>query len=743
MIAGIQFENVSIPWLWLLLLVAGSAVLVLTYLDIFRRSGRSLTWGLLGLRGLGLFFLVLALAKPTWTREREEIDPGHVVVIVDNSRSMSLTDGSSTRYGKARKAVEELTAGLQKGSKTRPVVDLFDIEGNPLQKFPEDPTVDRTDLEKAIRQSIKKMRSRNLAGVVVISDGMDTTGRSSFQDWRDSTVPVHALGFPATSTGDLDLAVRRPRAPERALVHNALTIDVPITKTGKNACSATVSIKRGRETVESQKVELPAGGSEREVSLTFTPRQPGRFVYTAAIESDSGERYLGNNAVHFPLRVDAEPIRVLYVEGYLRTEAKFLKAQLADDPDVRLTWDMRRPTPDTPNPIVQVLFREEVLKDIDVIILGDMEGRYLRKQDYEQIVKWLDGKNHSLLVLGGYSSFGPEGFHDTPLAAVLPVVFRTTLPYQSEKSVGLELTEKGKQHPLFSLSGDRVKDAEDWAKAPKLEGMAVAARLKPGAEDLAVNPELQVEGKPATLLATQRAAGGGHVMVLTADTTWRWSRFKRILGQPDTLYSRFWSQAIRWLAGRSLDDQRPPITVSTDKPDYEANQKVTVKVLKQPGADQEKAKGELSVEVTQPDKARQPHYRPPPPLTLKPDATNPDLLSAEFYPQAGGRYEVTATLTDAGKLKASQVSEFLVQGTDLEMASPATSPATLKSLADATGGVFLNVDEAESLADRIERKPRRTASVARTEFWNSPWLFLAFLTAVSAEWFIRRKNHLI
>src|SRR5262249_29796136 len=141
---------------------------------------------------------------------------------------------------------------------------------------------------------------------------------------------------------DLDLAVRRPRAAERALVHNKFTVEVPITKTGRAATTATVSIKRGRETVESQKVSLPAGAAEQSVSLTFTPRQPGRFVYTASIEGEAGERYLGNNAVHFPLRVDSEPIRVLYLEGYLRTEAKFLKAQLEDDPDVALVSVVRR-----------------------------------------------------------------------------------------------------------------------------------------------------------------------------------------------------------------------------------------------------------------------------------------------------------------------------------------------------------------------------------------------------------------
>src|SRR5205807_4235676 len=135
-------------------------------------------------------------------------------------------------------------------------------------------------------------------------------------------------------------------------------------------------IKRGQETVVSQKVSLGSGGVEQTVSLTFTPRQTGRFVYTAAIEGDAGERYLGNNAVHFPLRVDAEPIRILYVEGHLRTEAKFLKAQLEDDPDVALVSVMRRATPEAPDPNAQGLFTEDRLKNLDLIILGDMEGRY-------------------------------------------------------------------------------------------------------------------------------------------------------------------------------------------------------------------------------------------------------------------------------------------------------------------------------------------------------------------------------
>ena len=70
-------------------------------------------------------------------------------------------------------------------------------------------------------------------------------------------------------------------------------------------------------------------------------------------------------------------------------------------------------------------------------------------------------------------------------------------------------------------------------------------------------------------------------MVLAVDTTWRWSRLTRVLGLSDTLFARFWSQTIRWLAGRDPDKTRPPIVVSTDKPDSEVGKPVTIRVVRQ------------------------------------------------------------------------------------------------------------------------------------------------------------------
>src|SRR5258708_7488065 len=109
LLAAITLENVAHPWVWCLVFFAGAVWLYYTYRGIFERTDRKLTWGLMGLRGAGLLALLLALSKPTWTRELVETNSGHVALVLDNSVSMSLPDPSgSSRYALAVGAARSL-----------------------------------------------------------------------------------------------------------------------------------------------------------------------------------------------------------------------------------------------------------------------------------------------------------------------------------------------------------------------------------------------------------------------------------------------------------------------------------------------------------------------------------------------------------------------------------------------------------------------------------------------------------
>ena len=82
------------------------------------------------------------------------------------------------------------------------------------------------------------------------------------------------------------------------------------------------------------------------VTLNYTPGEPGDFVLTARIPEQSNERTDVNNEHMFRLRVDADPIRVLYIEGFLRPEYTFLRNRLGSDPDVDLATFVRTANPE-------------------------------------------------------------------------------------------------------------------------------------------------------------------------------------------------------------------------------------------------------------------------------------------------------------------------------------------------------------------------------------------------------------
>jgi uncharacterized membrane protein len=738
--SSLQFENVAHAWVWLALIAIGAWVLFATYRSIFERSERRLTWGLMGLRGAGLLALVVALAKPTWTHQSERLDPARLAVVLDNSASMSLAEpGGGSRYARARAVVAELQQRLAaSASSDAAAIDLFDIHGSRIAGDPPaEPRLERTDLVRAVTTAVAQLRSKPLAGVVIVSDGMDNTGQNDLQPLRESTVPIYTVGYTEDSDANrMDLAVRSVTAPSRVMVNNEAQISVLVSKKSGPAVDVDVEIKRGAEQFATQRVALSAGDVEQPVEIKLTPAQAGKFVFTAVVRSGrAGEQLTANNARHFPIEVDSEPIRVLYVEGFLRNEYKFLKNRLEDDPDVSLVSVVRRANPELTEgtPAGDVVTAER-LEKFDVVILGDMEAGYLSRAEYDALVAWVDD-GHALLVLGGYQSFGEAGFRTTRVAEVLPVTFSEQPPFQSDDPFVLNLTEAGMRHPIFKITGERVQDAAAWNSAPPLLGCSLVARAKAGAEVLAVNPAFVVDGQPAVVIAAQRY-GAGHTLVITADTTWRWSRLVRVLGQADTLYARFWSQTVRWLAGREADPERPPIVVSTDRPDYDVGKPVVVRVARQSTPDAPVDTASVSVSVV--DEAGKQAA-----IVMQQSSAEPDTLTASYFPSVGGRYQVHASLTADGKPVANETTEFLVHGLDLELAQAGTNSSLLQSIATATGGLYFDAQDAGKLLDSIQFKARRTPRIERREFWDSPALFLMFLAAVTAEWVIRRRNHLV
>ena len=633
---------------------------------------------------------------------------------------------------------------------------MFDITGRELDagELPDEANAERTDIVRAMRSVAHRLRGRHAAGVLLISDGHDTTGRGDYLAVQQYPLPAYTLGFqwqPGVGSAPWDLVVASVDAPRRTLVHNSVPVKVLLRKEGGTALDFPVHIERAGTTLVAERVQFDAEATEKLVNLSFTPAAPGDFVLTARVPALPNERSRTNNIAMFKLRVDVEPIRVLYVEGVLRAECKYLRERLSEDPDVDLVSFVRAANPDQAL-VTGVLAGSELinpqrLEKIDVVLLGDFEARMVDDQAYEALRAWVEAGG-GLMVLGGYYNLSERGLSRTALAEVLPVEPDTGGIEQIEAPFRFSLTAEGRRHPALTVTGDLARDARLWESLPELKGVVAVRRAKPGATVLARHPQANRHSAPEegyVVLATQ-SFGKGTVAVLTADTTWRWSRLPRLMGRPDTLYVRFWSQMVRWLAHRDVASERTALTVSTDAPSYQRGQRVSVTVRRNPAVmipGEDAAQTSLALTVDNPD-GRSTR------LTPVSDVTDPNLWTASYFPDRGGRFRVLAALTRAGTEDktdlANQETEFIVAGSRIELEEPSPNTAVMQEIARLTGGVYaeLNDEQAtEALVNGLPTAGRITAKVRTSQVWNSPALFLVFLVLVSTEWTLRRRNQLV
>jgi hypothetical protein len=131
------------------------------------------------------------------------------------------------------------------------------------------------------------------------------------------------------------------------------------------------------------------------------------------------------------------------------------------------------------------------------------------------------------------------------------------------------------------------------------------------------------------------------------------------------------------------------------------------------------------------------------PVSLVAHSGAPDTFTGTVYPSQGGRFTLAASIHAGDRMLANKTTEFLVRGSNLELAYTRVDRNRLRAIAAHTGGVYYDVDDAGGLADQVRPEARRTVRLVHSELWNSPWLFVVFLAAITTEWVIRRRNQLV
>ena len=731
-----RFAVVLPVWGYLLVFVAALVLAWLAYARVPVALTRPARATLTGLRAMTLILLVAILLRPVVPVPPTDANNSLLPILVDTSRSMRLTDGDGpSRMERAQTIVRDLQTALAREYR----IEVLTF-GETLAKGEVDhlaATARRSDLTGAIAELADRYRSERLAGVVVLSDGGDTSA--------EERSPARAVGVPVITVGIGDPAAARDRevvnltAGEPLLPGASIDLSASITSAGFGGDPIEMRVSANGRPLEVRRI-VPAEGAPIHEVFTVSPAPDVATVYSVEIPPVPGELSAENNKRSVLVPAQTGRRKILLVEGAPGFEHTFLKRALAQDPGLDLDAVVRKGQNDDGRDTFYVQAagdrvaalasgypaKRSELFAYDAIIFGNIEADFFTRDQLELTSAFVAERGGGLLVLGA-RSFERQGLSGTPLEEALPIDLtdrRATVTLASAQS-GVApntpaLTRDGAMHPATRLAVSEDENRQRWSQLPPLASVAPIGGPRPGAQVLAVAVG---PSEPQPLIAVQRY-GQGRSMVFAGEASWRW---RMLRPATDQSYETIWRQLARWVTAGA----QGPVAISALSP--------TV-----PGIGER-----IVVTVRNPDFAAITDAQVRVGVTA-PNGETRQLVAALISPQDGryaatarfdqpGVYRIDATATRGSTRIGVASRPVLAGGVDLEMAQPQLNEAVLQRLAADNGGEYVDGDRAADLPSLLRESTAEAGTSEMRDLWHNGWSLAAIIALLGAEWMMRRR----
>lgn len=742
-------------WLVWALCMGAALALALSAVALWRGPRPQRRWLLLGLRAVAIAACLTVALEPTLELRRITRVPNHVALLTDVSQSMSVSppEGGASRQQRAVKLLEGAQGTLESWRQTGHRIDTYafaeTLSPATWSTLGQPARGDATRIGEALTELQGRYAGRDMGGVIIVSDGVDT-GRVGPGPLDADTlaaaaglgVPIHTVWVGEDAIKDLSIAT--VLADDFAFVRTPIQLEAVVRHRGLGGRKVEVTLTRDGRLIDSRAVELLANESETRVSFPFTPQQPGNFVFEIATPVLNGEALEENNRQVFSLKVIRDRIRVLHVAGRPSWDQRFVRSLLRLNPNVDLVsffilrtdrderpFDERREMSLIPFPHREVFYDQ--LQSFDLLIFQNFNYEPYKVEAFLPGVRDYVLGGGALAMVGGDLSFAAGQYARSALADVLPVDL-AGVPPSSEGAFNPErykpkLTPQGLGHPVTSLSLDPRGNEKRWAALPPLEGTNRVARLQPGASMLMEHPKLKtLDGTPAPVLAVMDA-GKGRTLALMTDSGWQWGFVDAGNKGDGRAFQTFWENAIRWLV---RDPALTLLRLELDRVEYRRGHPVSARV-RTLHADYTRAT-DVNVRVSLRGAGDPPEAEPLRSWSLTTGPEGEAHLEFQDLPIGAYRMRAEATL-DSGDVVEEKTLLIRSEGRELE--DVVARKGVLQELSRRTGGQFV-----ENQFVNFPLKPLREERLGRQraiELWSNPALLALAIAALCAEWALRRR----
>ncbi len=715
---GIHIDFAVSALIVLLLVIVAAAATTFYYrttVPVIARRRRIL---LATLRGTALGLIVLLLCEPSLRLVSSSVHPPVLAVLVDNSRSMRITDRAGDRATRVR---ELLRSDPLRAASARADLRFYTF-GVSLQPFasPEEDTLglteNATNISAALQALARERELHNINAALLLTDGTYNLGQNPVYDAERTALPLYTIGI-GDSTEQTDLVVTRVVANTLVYSDNPTPVDVTIKSSGFDGERVDVTLLSGKSELARSPLLVERGTREQTVRLSYTPEGEGKTRYTVRVSALNGELTTANNQQSFVTRILKSKLRVVAIGGAPGPDVAVVRQTLAEEKD----FDVHCFTQRAPSGFFEGQLQRASFDSADCLVLIGFPTAGTSQQVLEMVL----ASDKPILFIGG------KALDDRKLRALLPALpFAVELSSSTEQLVYLQPSEAQRGNPLLHFDSPDGFDA--WKRLPPIFKTLAVVRAKPEAVTLGT---CRIENaQTLEPLMLTRSVGRQRSLAIIGYGIWRW----RVMGQgsPETarLLPQFLSGAIKWLTTR--DDARL-LQVSPAKDLFVQGEPVDFIGQAYDATARPMDNARITVAIEHQDHAYETELRP----------VGNGRYEGKLDGLGEGDYSFRASAEASGTRLGEDRGKFSIGGLNLEYQDTRANHSLLRLLARRTGGRFFLPAELPGLDSALAVQPALVPQTVRRvrdiDLWNWKIMLAAIIALLAAEWVIRRRTGMI
>ncbi len=287
------------------------------------------------LRGASFFFLFLAALNLVTDFIRFESKKRDVFLLLDDSRSMSLTDGSSPR--------PQVVSEILKSGSLESLRKYFDVKSvlfgaevaarRGLDSLHYDQP--STNIESALVYASNAVSEERTAFALLISDGDYNSGGNPVDAARAMTFPIYTVGV-GDSTQPSDVVVKQVIPAPSMYVGKRTVVKAIVGSNGFGGTKLNIHLLEDGREFDTRSVTLPQQG-DLEVSFSYTPSTPGTHLLKVYVPPLQGEFNRRNNSATATAEVKKGKYNVLLIAGEPSSDVAFLRRDIDGSEDFDLS----------------------------------------------------------------------------------------------------------------------------------------------------------------------------------------------------------------------------------------------------------------------------------------------------------------------------------------------------------------------------------------------------------------------